>query len=196
MSKHLRNAKIEQTENTRIGDPEPETEGIGDEAYEDPAEAEAEPAVEAAPATPPQDDRMSRALESMTTAVSALVDRTRRLVPFHAFRTRSPFNPTGNPNRKLRRRCYQNGLPMFIDRLTDTEIRLMDQIKPGIYLNGVLRVAEVKTGSQTDLHFLYSNKGRDQAMRVVKEFGTWERALARAIAEGPMSAAQIEALNT
>src|SRR3990167_4194699 len=77
-------------------------------------------------------DRLAEVLEKIID--SSPVKR----LPFAKFKTRSPFNPTGNKRRKLTRVCYQNGAMLPIKVINDEEIALLNRIKPGKYLQNVV----------------------------------------------------------
>lgn len=120
-------------------------------------------------------------------AVQTLADnQPTKKIPFAKFKTKSPFNPTGRKGRKLTRRVYQNYHRVDVKKLHDEEIALLNQIKPGRYLNGVLTIREVMNGADTDLHFLYDNKSQDQKFTVMREFrGHFTEMLKRCINDGP-----------
>lgn len=116
-------------------------------------------------------DQLAASQIQLATAVQALVDsQPVKRIPWSKFKTRSPFNPTGNRKRKLSRRCYQNGYPMDVRKLHDEEISLLNQMKPGKYFGGLVTAYEVATGGNVDLHIVYKNKSFDDRLALKSEF--------------------------
>jgi superfamily II DNA or RNA helicase len=129
---------------------------------------------------------LARAITALAKGQQALVDSQIRKVPFANHKPRSSFNPTGNKRRKLSRRCYQNGYPMNIVLLHDREIALLNDLKAGKYLNGLVTVRVNDRGVDTTLDILYKNKTPDDKMNLKNEFRSLTEFLERAIKEGPM----------
>lgn len=132
-------------------------------------------------------DLLAQATIQLGQAIQAMNDSGPiKKVPFSKFKTKSPFNPTGNKKRKLTRRVYQNHYRVDVKKLHDEEIALLNILKPGRYLNGVLTVREIQNGQETDLHLLYDNKSTDQKFTVMREFrGHFTEMLKRCVNEGP-----------
>lgn len=125
-------------------------------------EETAAPVDDDAPVTQQQ---LAKTLQGLTQAVTVMAEsQPVKRVPFAKRKIRSPFNPTGNRKRKLTRRCYQNGYPMLVTRLHDEEIALLNQVRPGLYINNLVRVTETQNGGNIDLHIIYKNKGIDQQL--------------------------------
>lgn len=77
----------------------------------------------------------------------------------------TPWNPTGKKNRlKLRVPMYQNGARIDEDRVTEDEIALLNQIKPGRYNNGKWAVVRRQDKS---LDFRYPNKSVEQRFELM-----------------------------
>jgi len=137
---------------------------------------------------------MSLAMAALATSVAALSEGQRQAalaqgpkrVFYHQLRPRTPFNPGGHKDRKLTRRCYQNGSPMFVDRLHDDEIALMNQVKPGAYFDGLVVIREQVTGSETDLHITYSNRDINQVLALKSHFRNLKELLSEAVRLGPI----------
>jgi hypothetical protein len=156
-------------------EPEPLPEGY-DENYD---ESDQEQGSVAVPSTgvvltdeaPVTQSQLAESQMMLTKALTALVDsQPVKRVTFAKFKTRSPFNPTGNKRRKLTRRCYQNGFPMDIKKLHDEEIAMLNKLTPGKYFNQLVTVIQVQTGGNTDLHIVYENKSFDQRLALKSEF--------------------------
>jgi len=134
-----------------------------DDALEQEKEAETAPGV--------TNNQLAEAIMQLAKSQQAMVDsQPVKRVPWSKFKTRSPFNPTGNRKRKLSRRCYQNGYPMDVRKLFDEEIALLNQLRPGKYFSGLVTVYEVTTGGNVDLHIHYLNKSFDQRLALKSEF--------------------------
>lgn len=53
----------------------------------------------------------------------------------------TPWTPKdGSPKIKLRRKFYQHGLLIDPDMMSNEDISLMNQVKPGVYMNGHMKV--------------------------------------------------------
>lgn len=123
-------------------------------------------------------------------AIQGLIDSAPvKRVPFAKFKTHSPFNPTGNKKRKLSRRCYQNGFPMDIRKLHDEEISLLNQLRPGRFIKGLVTVREILNGGNTDLHIYYANQTIDQRMANKQEWRNLGELLKRCLDESTVGIA-------
>ena len=80
----------------------------------------------------------------------------------------TPWLPkNGEPRAKLKRKMYHHGLPIAA-RLFNEEIELLNQIKPGLYCNGWVKVVRRKDkGIDVD----YKVKTASQRLKLVNEFG-------------------------
>jgi hypothetical protein len=77
-------------------------------------------------------------------------------------RPKTPFNPEAKTGRKLVRATYQNGTKLNPTFLTDREIALVNQLKPGKFVGGLVRVVERDHGPDKEIHILYENKTAEQ----------------------------------
>jgi hypothetical protein len=119
----------------------------------------------------PTQGQLAQSQVDLAHAIRTLADsQPVKRVPWAKFKTRSPFNPTGNKKRKLTRRCYQNGFPMNIKKLHDEEIVMLNKVVPGRYMNGLVTLIQVQNGGNTDLHIVYENKSFDQRLALKSEF--------------------------
>lgn len=139
--------------------------------------------VEAAPATNTDEDVPTQG--QLAKAIQAIADsQPVKRVPYAKFKTRSPFNPRGIRRRKLTRRCYQNGFPMDVRKLHDEEISLLNQLKPGRYIDNLVTVVEAQNGENVDLHLVYKNKTIDQRMANAAQWRNLREMLKRCVFGG------------
>lgn len=96
----------------------------------------------------------------------------RRQIPFGQHTPKSVFNPTGRI-RKLTKVFYQNGFRMNEPTLTDKEIDLLHQIKPGRYIDSLVTVAIDPNGDDDGpaVHIAYNCKTADQRMALGSKIG-------------------------
>lgn len=92
------------------------------------------------PAAPASESAIVGAFGQLLGGVQELVEQGKRgrQVPFHEATFKTPFNPDGKRERpKLKfPHFYQNGARCNPKLMTDEEIRLANQLKPGRYFNG------------------------------------------------------------
>lgn len=97
---------------------------------------------------------------------------------------KTPWTPKdGSPKLKLRRKVYQHGLLIDPDMETNETIELLNQIKPGRYLDGWVKVVRRRDrGIDID----YPIKTAAQRLRLVNQFGirNFNELLQRCIDEG------------
>lgn len=106
-------------------------------------------------------------VEALAKAITQAIGQTgpRRFIPFGQQSLVSEFNPKGLRNRKLARTVYQNGNRINVDLVYDVEIELLDAIKPGRYIENLVRIVEGEDqDGTTAIHILYHNKTADQRM--------------------------------
>lgn len=140
-----------------------------DESDESRPEAQAQ-GIQLTDAPITQND-LARSQMQLAGAIQTLADsQPVKRVPWAKFKTRSPFNPTGNKRRKLTRRIYQNGYPVMIKKLFDEEIAMLNKLESGRYMEGLVTVVQVQTGGNTDLHIVYNNKSFDQRLALKSNF--------------------------
>lgn len=159
-------------------EPDPYPQGADDDNYDESDESrpEAHRAPEGVVLTdsasaPVTQDQLARSTVALAGAIQTLADsQPVKRVPWAKFKTRSPFNPTGNKKRKLLRRIYQNGYPVNIKKLFDEEIAMFNKVEPGRYMGGLVTIVQVQTGGNTDLHIVYANKSFDQRLALMSSF--------------------------
>jgi hypothetical protein len=105
--------------------------------------------------------------DALAKAVAELAPR--KFVQFGRHDARTVFNPTGKRNRQLTRPTFQNGYRVQVDTCSDEEIALFDQLKPGSYLNKLIRVILIDDQDGGQLHINYPNKTADQRMQVAAQ---------------------------
>lgn len=80
-----------------------------------------------------------------------------------------PWQPKdGSPKLKLKRKHFQHGIPIDPDMLTNEQITLLNQLKPGSYMGGYVKVYRRRDkGIDID----YPIKTAAQRLRLVNQFG-------------------------
>lgn len=107
------------------------------------------------------------ASQELTSALRDVLGEVRqKKVTVAQYKARTPFNPNGERKKGRALRCvmYQNGTRLNPMMLKPEEIVLLNQLKPGKFVSGLVRVVERDNGSDTELHILYDNKTREQQM--------------------------------
>lgn len=103
----------------------------------------------------------------------------RKIIPFGQQNPTNAFNPTGKRGRKLHKKCYQNGFrlgtaePDGNINMTDEEIALIAQVRPGHYVDNLITVVELPTVDGGELHINYKNKTADQRMQIGSRVGSF-----------------------
>lgn len=113
---------------------------------------------------------MKDVVTALGKTVQALSDATPRRMHYANYKPTSSFNPTGNKKRKLRRKMYQNGFLLDINKLTDKEIALLDRLAPGSYIDGLVSVVEVTKGRDTKVNIIYDNSSGDKRSELKNHF--------------------------
>lgn len=81
----------------------------------------------------------------------------------------TPWTPRdGTPKLKLKRKMYQHGLPQDEDILSNEEIRLFNELRPGIYLSNTVKVNRRK---DRGLDISYPIKTASQRLKLINQFG-------------------------
>ena len=95
----------------------------------------------------------------------------------------TPWTPKdGSPKLKLKRKCSQHGLPIDEEVTDNEEIALWNQLRPGVFLDGAVRVNRRK---DRGLDLDYPMKTASQRLKLVNQFGirSLKELLARCIEE-------------
>lgn len=88
-------------------------------------------------------------------------------------KSRTPWNPTGGPRPRLKRKIYHHGMLIGdpsepTNRLTNEEIELFNQLKPGSYCKGYVTVRRLRNkGIDID----YPIRTNAHKIRLMSEFG-------------------------
>lgn len=81
----------------------------------------------------------------------------------------TPWTPKdGSPKLKLKRRVHQHGLLLDPDFLTNEQIALFNKLRPGLFLDGHVRVTRRK---DRGVDISYPVKTAAQRLRLVNQFG-------------------------
>lgn len=130
--------------------------------------------------------------------ITSLVESIKAMTPprkvrFNEFKTRSVFNPTGNRNRKLTCTVYQNGARVNPALLFDEEIKLLNNLPTGRFVEKIVTVRKVdgRDGAKDQLHIEYSNRSHDQRIAVAKHIRSFV-GLLRQIHEEAKAGANVE----
>jgi len=127
--------------------------------------AAVESAVAAAQAASP-----TVSIEALAAALTAAIQAARpeKKTPFNR-KINTPWTPKdGSPKAKLRRKMFHHGMTVDEDILSNDEINLMNEIKPGSYLANHVRVNRRKDrGIDID----YPIKTAAQRLKLVNQFG-------------------------
>lgn len=82
---------------------------------------------------------------------------------------KSPWSrPDGSPKAKLKRLIYQHGIPISDKFLTHEQILLCNKIRPGVYLDGFVRVIRRR---DKGLDIDYPIRTKAQQLKLVSSFG-------------------------
>lgn len=110
------------------------------------------------------------AQQALADAFVSAIERTRPVEKKTEFtrKGRTPWHPKdGSPLPKLKRKYYQHGI-LIEDKMTAEEINLLNQIKPGTYCEGFVRVIVRKDrGIDVD----YPVRTASQRLKMVNQYG-------------------------
>jgi hypothetical protein len=119
--------------------------------------------------------------EALTRAIQTTQPLQKKTVATRKKRT--PWSPKdGSPKQKLRRAMYHHGIPLTT-RISNEEIELLNKVKPGMYLDGFVKVYKRKDqGIDID----YPVKTNSQRLRLSNQYGitSFEGLLKRIVDEG------------
>lgn len=137
------------------------------------------------PETQPADPTMNVSTSQLADAIVSAVRETQppRKITFAERKARSPFNPSGNKKRVLSRVMYQNGTRLMVNRLHDEEISLLNQLKPGKFVNGLVTVVEKDKGAEQEIHIFYKSALPDDRMALKGEVKDFKEMLRRCVSE-------------
>lgn len=132
-------------------------------------------------------------VQELAQAIKSAVQETAPTQQVHIsqYRGRTPWNPTGkrpHERPKLRGEFMQNGQRMIADRLSEKEIGLLNQIKPGRYIGRKVEVIERQSNGEVAVEIRYNNATADQRSELKNEFRNLAELCERIIAEHKASA--------
>lgn len=103
---------------------------------------------------------------AVTTAIEAA--RPQKKTEFSR-KPKTPWTPKdGSPKLKLKRKMYQHNLLIREAFLSNEEISALNQLKPGTYCDGFVKVYRRR---DKGINIDYNVKTQDQQMRLVQKFG-------------------------
>jgi hypothetical protein len=109
---------------------------------------------------------VSELAAALTAAIQAA--RPEKKNPFNR-KVGTPWTPKdGSKKLKLKRKIYQHGLPIDEDIIDNEEIALLNQLRPGLYLDGVVKVNRRKDRA---LDISYPMKTSAQRLKLINQFG-------------------------
>lgn len=122
-------------------------------------------------------------------AIKLAVEETAPIKQVHIsqYRGKTPWNPTGkrpHERPKLRGEFLQNGRKMYAERMSDREIELLNQIRPGRYVNRKIEVIERVMNDESTIEIRYNNGSPDQRSELKNEVRNLTEMLERIVAEG------------
>ena len=105
-------------------------------------------------------------------------------VPISRYLAKTPWNPTGSKQRpKLRATFLQNGYEIREAFVTDEQIHLLNQIKPGRYINRKVEVVERNEHGNHSIELRYNNKSIEDRMELKTEARNLTEMLQRIVNE-------------
>lgn len=126
-----------------------------------------------------QSTNVTELAKAIVTAVSETAPK--RKVSVADLKRRSVFNKEGKSKkeRRLDRQMYQNGAPLLPSRLNNEEISLLNQLKPGKFINDLIEVKQLDNGK---VHIFYNNK-REHFLTLKTEVRNFVELLRRCVSE-------------
>jgi hypothetical protein len=110
-------------------------------------------------------------------------------IPLTKYRGKTATNPTGERESRrpqMVRTFYQNGSAIQLWQITDKDVALLNQIRPGFYIGDRVQVVErAGDGKQTlrPLDITYNNQTADQRFENKNEWRNFTELLTRLVAE-------------
>jgi hypothetical protein len=126
-----------------------------------------QPQVEAQTEVPKVDSTSAELIRALVAAIEQTKPVQKKTAA-----NRKPLTPwtpkDGSPKFKLRRKVYQHGLLIDPDLMTNEEISLMNQIKPGRFLDGWVKIFRRR---DKGLEITYPIRTASQRLKLVSTFG-------------------------
>lgn len=127
-------------------------------------------------------------VRELAVALKEAIQETAPVVQEHISRYRgaTPFNPSGaqeHERPQLRGTFLQNGSKMSMPFLSDNEINLLNQLKPGRFIGRKVEVVERVENGEVTVEIRYSNGTNEQRLEMKNEVRNLAELLERCIAE-------------
>ena len=120
--------------------------------------------------TEPQEATVTVSEAGLANAIVTAIEHARPQKKNAAtYKRNTPWTPkNGEPQLKLKRKTYHHSIPV-IGKLTNQEITLFNQIRPGVYMDGKVKVIRRKDrGIDLD----YSVRTAAQRLQLINKYGT------------------------
>jgi hypothetical protein len=113
----------------------------------------------------------SQDIQALANALKGAVEETAPIKQIHISRyvAKTPFNPEGKKKHersKLKCEFLQNGFKPNVGMLFDAEIDLINQLKPGRYLDRKVEVIERNEAGKRSIELRYDNASIEQRMEM------------------------------
>lgn len=134
------------------------------------APAATAPVEQAQPAAPVTGAQTNVSGSELAQALIYAIESTRPQKK-HSFnrKVETPWTPKdGTKKPKLKRSMYQHGLRLDEDFISPTEVTLMNELRPGVYLGGIVRVTRRK---DRGIDISYPARTASQRLKLVNQFG-------------------------
>jgi hypothetical protein len=104
-------------------------------------------------------------------------------IPITKFKHKTPWNPTGRKDSlrpQFTRTYYQNGAQIAMWHVTDADIELLNQLRPGRYFDRKVEVVErvgENVGDHASIEIRYNNASADQRFDLKNYFRNFSEML-------------------
>ena len=109
--------------------------------------------------------------EALIAALVAAIQQTKPVEKKTAANRKAvtPWTPKdGSPKLKLKRKCYQHGMPIDGDMITNKEVELLNQLKPGRFLDNWVKVTRRR---DRGIDITYPIRTSSQRLKLVNAYG-------------------------
>jgi len=113
----------------------------------------------------------SDAIKELAAAFAQAIELTRPVQKKNPFNRKvgTPWSPKdGSAKVKLRRKVYQHGMPVENDMTTNEDLELMNRLKPGLFMDGHVKVLRRK---DRGLSIEYPIRTAAQRLKIASNFG-------------------------
>lgn len=132
-------------------------------------------------------------IQSLAKAITEAVAEASPVKQVHIsrYKAETPWNPTGNKRRlQMNAKFYQNGSQIRDWHVTDEDIALLNQLKPGRYVDRKVEVIERNENSDRSIEIRYSNETIGQRMELKNHFRNFTELLQSIVTEQKPGKAQ------